>query len=213
MISQRLASPDLDRIFRGESVTGLSDWQLLERYLERRDETAFEALVTRHGSMVLGVCRRMLGGSPEAEDAFQATFLILVRRRPGHRAAGRDRALAVRSGDPGCSPGPEPGRPPPSISGDPARMARPGPDRRDARPRSHRDSRPGIEPAAWEVPVAARPLLPSRPDSRGGRATFDGPWGRSRAGWLAGANCCGPGSAAAASHPRRGSSASCPHPI
>ncbi len=80
MISQRLASPDLDRIFRGESVTGLSDWQLLERYLERRDETAFEALVTRHGSMVLGVCRRMLGGSPDAEDAFQATFLILVRR-------------------------------------------------------------------------------------------------------------------------------------
>jgi RNA polymerase sigma factor (sigma-70 family) len=80
MSVQRLAIPDLGRIFAGETVTGLSEWQLLERYLERRDESAFEALVTRHGPMVLGVCRRMLGGSPEAEDAFQATFLILIRR-------------------------------------------------------------------------------------------------------------------------------------
>jgi RNA polymerase sigma factor (sigma-70 family) len=80
MSSQRLAIPDLGRIFEGESISGLSEWQLLERYLERRDESAFEALVTRHGPMVLGVCRRMLGGSSEAEDAFQATFLVLVRR-------------------------------------------------------------------------------------------------------------------------------------
>jgi RNA polymerase sigma factor (sigma-70 family) len=71
---------DLQSIFQGESVSGLSEWQLLERYVERRDEVAFEALVTRHGPMVLGVCRRLLGGSPEAEDAFQATFLVLVRR-------------------------------------------------------------------------------------------------------------------------------------
>ena len=54
----RLATPDLERIFKGETVTGLSGWQLLERTLERRDEAAFEALVTRHGPMVLGVCRR-----------------------------------------------------------------------------------------------------------------------------------------------------------
>ncbi len=80
MNSERLAIADLGRIFQGDSVSGLSEWQLLERYLERRDEVAFEALVTRHGPMVLGVCRRMLGMSPEAEDAFQATFLILVRR-------------------------------------------------------------------------------------------------------------------------------------
>ena len=39
---QRLAIPDLGRIFRGETVSGLSEWQLLERYLERRDESAFE---------------------------------------------------------------------------------------------------------------------------------------------------------------------------
>src|SRR5262245_17900585 len=76
----RLTLPDLGRIFRGEAVTGLSEWQLLERYLERRDESAFEALVLRHAPMVLGVCRRMLGDPRDVEDAFQATFLVLVRR-------------------------------------------------------------------------------------------------------------------------------------
>jgi RNA polymerase sigma factor (sigma-70 family) len=80
MSQQRTAVPDLGRIFEGETVSGLSEWQLLERYLERRDETAFEALVARHGPMVLGVCRRMLAGQAEIEDAFQATFLVLVRR-------------------------------------------------------------------------------------------------------------------------------------
>ncbi len=80
MSYQRTAVPDLGRIFDGETISGLSEWQLLERYLERRDEIAFEALVARHGPMVLGVCRRMLAGQAEVEDAFQATFLVLVRR-------------------------------------------------------------------------------------------------------------------------------------
>jgi RNA polymerase sigma factor (sigma-70 family) len=77
---QRLPAPDIDRIFRGETVSGLSEWQLLERYLEGRDEIAFEALVARHGPMVLRVCRRMLADTNDVEDAFQATFLVLVRR-------------------------------------------------------------------------------------------------------------------------------------
>ncbi len=80
MSHHRLATPDIERIFRGETVSGLSEWQLLERYLERRDEIAFEALVARHGPMVLAVCRRMLADHGDVEDAFQATFLVLVRR-------------------------------------------------------------------------------------------------------------------------------------
>jgi RNA polymerase sigma factor (sigma-70 family) len=57
-----------------------SDAQLLERFAAARDEDAFELLTRRHGPMVLGVCRRVLGDAHEAEDAFQATFLVLARK-------------------------------------------------------------------------------------------------------------------------------------
>jgi RNA polymerase sigma factor (sigma-70 family) len=58
----------------------LDDAQLLERFLTSRDESAFTTLVQRYGAMVWGLCVRQLGQTPEAEDAFQATFLVLVRK-------------------------------------------------------------------------------------------------------------------------------------
>jgi len=58
----------------------MSDQELLERFAAHHDESAFEALVQRHGPLVLGVCWRLLGQEQAAEDAFQATFLILARK-------------------------------------------------------------------------------------------------------------------------------------
>jgi RNA polymerase sigma factor (sigma-70 family) len=69
------------RRVRGLTQTGgLSDAALLERFARRGDEAAFELLVWRHGPMVLGACRRVLRHEQDAEDAFQATFLVLARK-------------------------------------------------------------------------------------------------------------------------------------
>jgi RNA polymerase sigma factor (sigma-70 family) len=68
------------RLTDRRGLAGLEDKQLLDRFVTTRDEAAFEALVARHGPMVLDVCRRVLSDPEAAEDAFQATFLVLTRK-------------------------------------------------------------------------------------------------------------------------------------
>ncbi|HLJ93179.1 MAG TPA: sigma-70 family RNA polymerase sigma factor [Gemmataceae bacterium] len=70
------------RRIAGVPAGGLADAQLLERFVNDHDGAAFEVLVWRHGPMVLNVCRRLLHQEQDAEDAFQATFLTLVRKAP-----------------------------------------------------------------------------------------------------------------------------------
>jgi hypothetical protein len=63
-----------------------TDGQLLERFVGGRDRLALEALVCRHAPMVWGVCRRTLADHDQAEDAFQATFLVLVKKAASIRS-------------------------------------------------------------------------------------------------------------------------------
>jgi RNA polymerase sigma factor (sigma-70 family) len=89
-MTRKVASPILQLIrpaLIDPRMRGFADEELLGYFLDRRDESAFEVLMHRHGPMVLDVCRGVLGGGADVEDAFQATFLILAQKAASVRKA------------------------------------------------------------------------------------------------------------------------------
>ncbi len=96
-----MAGSPLSRLFNLGAVGTMSDTQLLDQFLSRRDEAAeaaFEELVSRHGPMVLRVCRAVLCDPHDAEDAFQAVFLVLASRAELNPEERCDRELALWGG-------------------------------------------------------------------------------------------------------------------
>ncbi len=101
-ISSNASWKDIRTLFRAGSLCGLTDRQLLDRFVsgdreeDRADaEAAFEVLVKRHGPMVQRLCRSLLNNRHDSDDAFQATFLVLARRGLDSRPRG-GRELALR---------------------------------------------------------------------------------------------------------------------
>jgi RNA polymerase sigma factor (sigma-70 family) len=120
----------LRRLITRQNGSALSDAQLLENFVIRRDEPSFEVLVWRHGAMVLAVCQRVLRDAHEAEDAFQATFLVFARKaasigrgevvaawlyKVAYRVSLRLRGAAAKRAAPGA---PTDELPAPELAGD-----------------------------------------------------------------------------------------------
>src|SRR5271167_921154 len=70
----------LRRVVEDQRLKAIPDEELLRRFSTKRDDAAFSVLLRRHGSMVLDICRNMLRNEADAEDAFQATFLVLAQK-------------------------------------------------------------------------------------------------------------------------------------
>jgi DNA-directed RNA polymerase specialized sigma24 family protein len=87
----RILLQHLHRRRAAPGASGADDAELLDRFVRSRDEAAFELLVWRHGTMIYNVCRRVLRNAHAAEDALQATFLVLVRKAA---SIGRRETLA-----------------------------------------------------------------------------------------------------------------------
>jgi DNA-directed RNA polymerase specialized sigma24 family protein len=91
----------LRRAVLRQDGAGRMDGQLLASFIDQKDDASFEALVRRHGSMVFGVCRRVVRNHHDAEDAFQATFLVLALKAssvsPRERLANWLHGVALRT--------------------------------------------------------------------------------------------------------------------
>jgi RNA polymerase sigma factor (sigma-70 family) len=135
MTASHLA-PVLRRCLARPDPDAVPDTLLLRRFVSQRDEAAFELLVWRHGPMVHGVCRRLLRHEQDAEDAFQATFLLLARKarsingrgslggwlyQVAYRVALRARTAALRRVRRHCGPAALPSAPDPAPAPDPGR--------------------------------------------------------------------------------------------
>ena len=204
-IRRGAALRQIQALYRAGTCSGLTDGQLLDRYLTgpgERAEMAFAALIERHGSMVLRVCRAVLRDEHDAEDAFQATFLVLARRAGSIRSRGSLASWLF------------------GVATRVARCARSTAARRTAaraeaggdddggcrrcdrgRPRSRDPS--GDRSIAGEAPRGGRPVLLRGPDLRAGGRTA-GPAGRDDQEPAVGAlgPGCGPGWLGAAMRPR-----------
>ena len=158
----------IERLFRIGTVSGLSEDELLERIRARRDESSFEALVLRHGPMVWGVCRRLLRNLQDAEDAFQATFLILLSKVGSLRDPsgvspwlyGVAYRVALRPRR--CDSSPQEGT---RGGADGSHRIRHGQRSGSFVPCARR----GDSSSPREVPQTRDPLLPGRPQLRGSR--------------------------------------------